>query len=223
MCGNQTWNDESRKKLCEQLTSRILGELRLAKSRDADILQNCFEIYIRDDCPEREVDTLSQFAANELERIKAELEAEKENWPDETDCDRLDRVEVALRDRGIMLWQASPCCDSCTGGELMDRLDVVDGRHPGFKTRCRGYTFFIDQRLPEYLAESTELQLYLAYGWFTPDDSDVLPEIYIEKALKIAREVCECLRDEGFEAGWDGDFSRKIEISVNWRRRELLE
>jgi hypothetical protein len=140
-----------------------------------------------------------------------------------TDCDRLDRVEDALRDQEILLWQVSPCCDTCTGAELPDRIDVINGRFPGFHDRVRGYAFFIDQNMPEMLAKSTELSVYLAYGWFSPDGSEVAPEVYQKHALGIAREVCEALRDEGFEANWDGDFARKIGVSLNWQRRTKLE
>ena len=125
-------------------------------------------------------------------------------WPPETDCDRLDRVEETLRGRGILLWQVSPCCDTCTGGELPDRIDEIDRRYPGFRDRVRGYAFFIDQNMADMLAEDTQVSVYLAYGWFSPDDSTVAPEVYESKALGIAREVCDCLREHGFEPDWDG-------------------
>jgi hypothetical protein len=32
-----------------------------------------------------------------------------------------------------------------------------------------------------------------------------------------------CLRDEGFEVNWDGDFARKIGVSLNWQRHTMLE
>src|SRR5262249_35035551 len=161
------------------------------------------EIYVQDECPEHEWDKFIQFAADELNQAAIRLGSEKDTWPEETDCDRLDRVEIALRERGILLWQASPCCDTCTRGELLDRIDVIDGRHPGFRDRVRGYTFFIDQNMPETLADSPQLLVYLAYGWFSPDDSKVAPHVYEKSALSIAREVCECLQDEGFEPDWD--------------------
>ena len=150
------------------------------------------------------------------------IASEKNAWPEETACDRLDRVEAALRNRGILLWQVSPCCDTCTGSELPDRIDVIESRYPGFREQVRGYAFFIDQNLPETLAETTQISVYLAYGWFSPDNSEVDPETYEKNALAIAREVCDCLRDEEFEADWDGDFARKIGVSLNWQRRSML-
>jgi hypothetical protein len=223
MSDERVWNDKSRDDLRETLRWVILGELRLAKSDHEGILETCRAVYIQDECPERERDEIIQFASDQLNRAASQLAAEKATWPEETDCDRLDRVEAALRDQGILLWQASPCCDSCTGSELPDRIDVITGRYPGFRELVRGYTFFIDQNMPQMLADSTLLSVYLAYGWFSPDDSQLAPEDYKKNALGIAREVYECLRDEGFEVNWDGDFDRKIGVSVNWQRRTMLE
>lgn len=101
---------------------------------------------------------------------------------------------------------------------------MIDNRYPGVRERVRGYAFFIDQNLPDELAESTQASVALAYGWFSPDDSDVARELYEKNALGIAREVCECLRNEGFEPDWNGDLARsKIRVSLDWRRRTLLE
>jgi len=223
MSDEQIWNDESRNELRERLQSAILGELRLAKRGHEDLLQKCLEVYIQDECPEGEIECFIQFTADELGRAATELASEKATWPEETDCDRLDRVEDALRERGILLWQVSPCCDTCTGSELPDRIDLINSRCPGFRDRVRGYAFFIDQNMPEMLAESPLLSVYLAYGWFSSDNSEVAPDVYQRNALGIAREVCQCLRDEGFETEWDGNLARKIGVSLNWQRRTLIE
>jgi hypothetical protein len=223
MSTERVWNDEARDQLRATLRSVIRGEIRLAKRDHEDILQLYREVYIDEDCPESERGTFLRFAADELQRAVAQLAVEKAAWPEETDCDRLDRVEAALRDRSILLWQASPCCDTCTGAELPDRIDEIDGRYPGFRDHVRGYSFFIDQNLPEMLAESTELSVYLAYGWFSREDGEVAPEVYEKNALGIAREVCQCLRDEGFEVDWNGNFARKIGISLDWQRRTMLD
>jgi len=223
MSDERIWNDKSREDLYDTLRSVILGELRLAKRGHEDILAACREAYIQDECPEHEWDTFIRFAADELDRAASRLAIEKAAWPEQTDCDRLDRVEAALRERGILLWQVSPCCDTCTGGELPDRIDVIDRRYPGFRDCLRGYAFFIDQNMPEMLAESTQVSVYLAYGGFVRDDSEVAPDVYEKKALAIAREVCECLRGEGFEANWAGDINRKIGVFLDWKRRTKLD
>lgn len=223
MSQEHDWNEKSRDDLRATLRWFILGELRLAKKDNEAILEACRETYVEDECPESEQSTFIQFAADELERATAQLSNEKSAWPAETDCDRLDRVEAALRERGILLWQVSPCCDTCTMGELPDRLDVINRRHPGFRKQIRGYAFFIDQNMPEMLADSTELSVYLGYGWVSPNNKEVAEDIYQKNALGIAHEVCESLRAESFNVDWDGDFARKIGVSINWQRRKMLD
>ena len=223
MAQEQSWTDDDRTELLESIRSAIIGEVRLAKRAKDEIVEYCSEAYIADTCPENEHDKFIQSAADEFNRAVAAHESEKVGWPAVTDCDRLDRVEVALRDRGIIFWQASPCCDSCTVADLPDRIELINNRHSGFRSRVRGYAFFIDQTLPEQLADDTQLTVCLAYGWFSPDDSKVDPNAYEAKALGIAREVCECLRAEGFEPDWEGSFDRKIRAKVNWQRRTKLE
>jgi hypothetical protein len=223
MTQESDWNDKSRDDLRAALETFIMGGLRLAKNDDAAILEACTEIYIEDDCPEDEQSTFVQYAADELKRAVARLEAEKSAWPAETDCDRLDRAESRLRERGILLWQASPCCDTCTYGELPDRINAVSSRHPGLRDRIRGCAFFIDQNLPEMLSDGTEIDVYLGYGWLSPDNTEVASDIYESNSLSIAHEVCECLRAEGLNVVWDGDFSKKIGVQINWQRRNMLD
>jgi len=215
------WNDEAREALRQSLRMAVRGELRLAKRDHETILEGCREIYIEDICPENERDGFFQFVVEELDREAERLAEDEVTWPAETDCDRLDRVENDLRGRGIILWQASPCCDNCTTSELSDRVAVLEEEDPGLGDRCRGYAFFIDQTLPEKLATDRQLKVYLGYGWFVR--KEVPPDVYRKNAIGIAREVCRCLADEGFEPDWNGELSEKIRFSINWRRRGLLE
>jgi hypothetical protein len=224
MADEEPWNEESRQNLLDNLRAAILGQLRLAKRDHDDILEFCREVHIEAEAPESEWEEIGQLAVEELQRCATRLTAEKTTWPEETDCDRLDRVQESLREKGILFWQASPCCDTCTGGELPDRVAWVTDRHPDFADNAQGYCFFIDQNLPESLAESMELSVYLAYGWFPPEDViDSPQEEYERNALAIAHQVCACLRDEGFEPAWDGSIARKIGITLNWQRRTMLE
>jgi hypothetical protein len=222
MSSDKKWDENTRTELFEILRSAIVGELRMAKRDREEILEFCREVYIQEDCPESEWAKIIQWTAAEINRRATLLEMEKGTWPEETDCDRLDRVESALREQGILLWQVSPCCDTCTRSELSDRIDDLNDRYPGFRGSVRGYAFFIDQNVPEALAENTQLSVYLGYGWISPDDSEVPDDVYKLNALSIAHEVWGCLRDEGFGPDWDGDLSHKIGISLNWQRRTIL-
>ncbi len=223
MTEEPTWNDATREDLRENLRHRVLGELRLAKRDHDDIVQICREIYIDDECPKDERETFISFARDELDKLAAKQSLEQAAWPTLTDCERLDRVEAKLRDQGILLWQVSPCCDTCTGSELPERIDEIERRHPGFRDRVRGYAFFIDQNMPDMLADDIHISVYLAYGWFSGDGSSVDPETYKTNALGIAREVCDHLQEHGLEPKWDGDFSKKIGVSLNWQRRIILK
>lgn len=222
MSEDTIWNYESREDLRVTLQTQILGEVRLARFDHSEILDFCRDVYLSDGCPEVEQDVFVQFAAEQLKLAAATHGAEQAAWPRETDCDRLDRVEVALRDRDIVLWQVSPCCDTCTVAELPDYVDLIDRRYPGLRERVRGYAFFIDQNMAEMLAGSTRLTVYLGYGWASPDGSDVSRDLYKKNALGIAHEVCDCLRQHGFQLDWDGDFSKKIGVRLDWRRRTKL-
>lgn len=223
MTEDNAWNDEARENLREALRNRVLGEVRLANSDRDDVLQICRDAYIEDECPPDEVETFIHFAKGELDEAVARHSMEQAAWPPETDCDRLDRVEATLRERGILLWQVSPCCDTCTGGELSGRIDEIERRHPGFRGQVRGYTFFIDQNMADNLADGFHISVYLAYGWFSPSGSSVAPEVYERNALEIAGHVCDCLREHGFEPNWDGSISKKIGISLHWQRRKIPE
>lgn len=217
------WNDDSRNDLRGSLIWAIQGELRFARFNHQGILEHVRDVYMQDICPEEEWQSFLNFAGEEIEKAAAKLTAEMATWPKDTDCDRLDRVESTLRDHGILLWQASPCCDTCTSAELPDRADVIDNRHPGFRDRLRGYAFFIDQNITDELAEGSNLNVYLAYGFVPSDNREMSPDENKAKTLGIAEEVCHCLQSEGFKVDWNGDLSRKIGLSLNWQRRHLLQ
>jgi len=98
------WDDESREHLRENLRFRILGEVRLYKRDPKEILDGFREFPIQEDAPEAEWDTFLRFASDEMKKVADTLAAEMAEWPAVTDCDRLDRAEDALRERGILLW-----------------------------------------------------------------------------------------------------------------------
>lgn len=217
------WNDSARDDLEHALRDVILGEVRLNRSEPDAILEICREVHIEDQAPESAWKALLEFAESQIEAATAAHAIEQVQWPTETDCDRMDQAQEALRERGILFWQASPCCDTCSGSELPERAAFVEQHHPGFSKSLRGYTFFIDQNLPEMLSESPQISVYLAYGWFLPKGATVSDDVYETQALEIAAEVCDCLKQHGLEVHWNGEFSQKIRVSLNWQRRTLLQ
>lgn len=223
MTEDSAWNDTARSDLRQSLRNLVVGQVRLASLGHDDIIQTCREVYIENECPKDEWELFVRFATDELEKAEAAHSSAQVTWPSETDCDRLDHVEATLRDRGILLWQMSPCCDSCTVSELPDRIDDLDRRYPGFRSEVRGYAFFIDQNMAAMLAEDTDVSVYVGYGWFSQDESNVAPDVYERNALDIAREICDCLREHSFEPNWDGSLSNKIRVSLTWQRRTMLQ
>ena len=222
MSAESIWNDSARSNLRVTLRNVVAGEVRLGKSGHDEIIQICREVYIEDRCPEDERASFVCYATEELKKAEAAHFVEQAAWPAETDCDRLDQVEAVLRDRGILLWQMSPCCDSCTGGELADRIAEIERRCCGFRGRVRGYGFFVDQNMAAMLVENKILSIYLAYGWLSHDESSIAPDVYERNALSVALEICHCLREHGFKPTWDGSLANKIGLSLNWQRRTML-
>lgn len=53
--------------------------------------------------------------------------------------------------------------------------------------------------MADMLVDGTRISVYLGYGWFSPDDSDVNADDYEARALGVAREVCDCPR-KGFQS-----------------------
>lgn len=221
MSEDKNWGDASREDLRKTIQQMVLGEIRLANSTNEDIAQNIREVFVEDECPEEEWAVFSEFTDNELKKALTLYSLEQEKWPVETDCDRLNRAEDELRDSGILLWQVSPCCDTCSNSELPDRIDAVNQEYPGFREKVRGYAFFIDQNMADMLSESTEISIYLAYGWFPADGESVSQNDYENNAIKIGNEVCKILIKQGLKPNWDGDLKKKIGLSLSWQRRAI--
>lgn len=210
-----------REALRESLATFVVGEVRLAKNSDETILDFCGE-RIQDEFPPEETGATLEWATERLQNARRQHASESNAWPETTDCDRLDRAESALLDDGILLWQASPCCDNCTLAELPDRLAWLEEQHPGFSARMQGYAFFLDQNMPEELGEGTQIAVLLGYGWKpakgeTPDD-----ETYQKHAVRIGQQVRKRLEEQNLPVDWDGSLSKKMGLSLDWKRRGSL-
>lgn len=216
-----TWDESDREDLRNTLRRAVVGETRFAR-RDADeIIEFCREVYIDETAPDEEHAEFNTFVQLELNRFLEIYEREKASWPEKTDCDRLDAAEESLLKDGIVLWQASPCCDTCTMGEFQDHVIALKRAKPELTGKVRGYSFFIDQNMAENLSEGSEIQVYLAYG-YEGDGEDIGKQEYKRRALAVGHELVDHLRKAGLTVEWDGDFSKKIRVEVNWKRREPL-
>ena len=128
---------------------------------------------------------------------------EQTMWPEETDCDRLDRVFTTLESMGVVARQDFTCCQTCGHSEIWDEMKEAS------KSReVIGYTFYHHQDL-ERMADSGSC--YLAFG--ACEDNDELKK-------KVAELICQALKEEGFKVDWEGSLDKRILIrDVDWKKR----
>lgn len=133
----------------------------------------------------------------------AEHMIEQASWPAVTDCDRLDRAFAELEAGGIICRQNFSCCGTCGASEIWDEITTVeDAGRP-----ARGYAF--------YHVQDTESAvdgygIYLNYG--SVEDGEAA-------ALIVAHEIVAVLGRHGLKVEWDGQWSRRIGVSLDWKRR----
>ena len=75
----------------------------------------------------------------------------------------------------------------------------------------RGYAFYHMQDT-ESAAEGRGL--YLAYG--AADEGELA-------ALGVAGEIVDTLRTQGLDVAWEGTWDKRIQVSLDWKRRRRVE
>lgn len=128
---------------------------------------------------------------------------EQASWPTPTDCDRLDAAFAALEQGGIVCRQHFSCCGTCGAAEIWDEIDTARGAG----LDVRGYAFY---HVQDTEAAVEGYGLYLNYGAVEDDEAP---------ALAIAHEIVTTLEQHGLRVHWDGQWSRRISISLDWKRR----
>jgi len=137
-------------------------------------------------------------AAVTEQAIAAHLRDQAE-WPQTTDCDRLDAAFAELDRLGILARQHYSCCGTCGSNDI--RLEM------GELTAARGFTFFHIQDTEHAVGGEA---LYLSYGAVTADRSD---------AVAIGQEVVATLNRHGLRPSWDGRHVNRIGLPLTWQRR----
>lgn len=144
---------------------------------------------------------IKAFAAAALEKKRA-AEA---TWPQDTDCDRLDRAFDRLNEQGfcVLQWAGNTISDGMEEvGEVINAEGVPDDRY-------QGYCFFHSQDIDRALGDEG---LMLAFG---ATDSDA-NEDYVRRGHL----VCEALHQEGLKTDWDGTADSRIAVpALRWQRR----
>jgi hypothetical protein len=143
---------------------------------------------------------VAQVAADEA----AAYEQHQAEWPPITDYDRLHSAFVALNDRHIVARENFSCCGNCGSVEIWDEI-----REHG--ENARGYTFF---HIQDTEGAVTDGSLYMSYGATEQGEAP---------ALAIANEVVAALREHGLRTEWDGSWSKRIFVALDWQRRRPVD
>ncbi len=135
--------------------------------------------------------------------FRKKREAERD-WPEVTNCDRLDRVFEALRGRGIL---ARHRC----GLTIQDGVDVVWGLYKeegGKRSGLIGYCFY---HLQDMEAAMWGDGMWLAFGSFSRS---------AEHGVEIGHLIREEFERAGFAVEWDVTIkSRPFLKGFRWQRR----
>ena len=209
-------DEQSEQDVRASIEAEVRGEVRLGHRDDEDLIDYLGDGLIEDS--ELSEDARSRLRRYLGDRIRAErgiLNAEMTEWPEKTDCDRLDAAIYSLNRNGIVLWAVSPCCNTCTMAEFPEYVDFLTESDPSLRNRLRGYAYFYDQGMAEDLAENTTIRVYLGFGSTRGDEVDD----YETEAIQIGREVADALRTADLHVEWNGELSKKIGLSLDWKRR----
>lgn len=152
-----------------------------------------------------ELDTvvLRHHARRYAREILAELQAEQARWPAVTDCERLDAAFAALERVGIVCRQHFTCCGSCGAAAIWNEMATAEEAG----TLVQGYTFFHAQ---DTEAAVEGAGLYLSFGAVAEGP---------EAAEAVGRAIVDVLETKGLETAWDGQWTHRIFVALEWRRR----
>lgn len=193
----------------EDASRQIVAGLAAGFDSTDDIRRRVIDC-IEGDYPDergRVSETVSRLLADEIARRADEMR----NWPQITDCDRLDAAFEELNRRGIMARHNWTCCSTCGQAEMPDEFMRLDGQFEGVP--IVGYTFYDFQDVD---AAVDGEDIYLNYGSTERAENEAA---YTKQCLRIAEIISETLRRHGLTVTWDGTYARKIGVTVKWQRR----
>lgn len=136
------------------------------------------------------------------EALARHQDAQRE-WPEHTDCDRLDAAFDALEADGVIARQHFSCCGTCGSSEIWDEIAAVE--ETGMP--ARGYAFY---HMQDTEAATEGSGLYLNYGACEEGEA---------AALAIAREIVARIEEQGLKTHWDGTWETRIGVDLDWKRR----
>ena len=124
------------------------------------------------------------------------------SWPQETDCDRLDRAFEELNTKGIVALQNA-------GYTMSDGTsDVSEVLHERGRGGINGYCFYHGQDLERAVAG---VGLWIAFGDLNAESA---------KKTEIGQIIRQVLEGHGFAVEWNGDPETRLSIpKFDWKRR----
>ncbi len=141
---------------------------------------------------------LRSAVASEFEKKAAAERA----WPDETDCDRLDRAFETLNSSGIIALHNAGYTMSDGLGDVGQAVDERGRSH------VKGYCFYHGQDVERAVAGGG---LMLAFGDLDDDKA---------KKTEIGKLVKETLESSRFTVEWNGNPETRLSIpGFDWKRR----
>lgn len=140
-----------------------------------------------------------------LRAALAEHAAAEAQWPDITDCDRLDAAFAALEMDGVVARQNFSCCMTCGSGEIWEEIQIA--QESGVP--ARGYTFFHMQDTDRAIDGEG---IFLAYG--ACEDGE-------DAALAVGRDIVAQLEAHGLRTHWDGSWNQRIGVVLDWQKRRV--
>lgn len=185
--------------LNQQIIEEIEMIVRTGFHEKVEILSIvCEEMYYEEDLDENEV-------RNCINSEWEKWDKEKEDYPEVTDCDRLDECFDALEKRGLIALQKA----GFTQSDGYEDFQEAYQRHSNQET-VLGYCFYHGQDLIRAMLEGI---LFLAFGPANPDDEDT-------KGSEIGNIVREELERVGLKVEWNGTFDERMHIAgLNWQKR----
>ncbi|MFN3201871.1 MAG: DUF6891 domain-containing protein [Bradymonadia bacterium] len=147
--------------------------------------------------------TLRPYALKLAGEIAQAQKVMRRGWPEHTDCDRLDAAFEQLKQSGILSRQHFTCCGTCGAFEMQDEI----ARSLSLGERTRGYVFYHEQDTESAV---DGYGLYLSYGATEAGEA---------AALGVAEEIVDALHRAGLKTRWNGKWSARIWVDLEWRRR----
>ena len=154
--------------------------------------------------------TLRREASAALREALAEHRAAEQGWTQMTDCDRLELAFAALEAEGIIARQNFTCCANCGASEIWEEIEAAQAED----IAVQGYAFF---HMQDTEAAVEGHGLYMSYGACEQGEA---------AQIAVGYRIVAQLEAYGLETRWDGSWSQRIGVPMNWQKRRsavLLE